>query len=71
MKSFEYVLKHDFGYGEDKEQINKLLLRNMQDLQIYVRDVLDNAFKAKRVGLILQFDNRSIYKIIIVKKILG
>ena len=43
----EYVLKHDFGYGQDEElPIKKLKLRNFQDCKDYVIDILQQAFVA-------------------------
>lgn len=41
----EYVLKHDFGYGKEFEQkkLNRLSLRNIKDLEIYVQDAIENS----------------------------
>ena len=46
MNSKEYVLNHDFGYGREPElkELNKLELRNIEDVKVYVADVLENAF---------------------------
>jgi len=46
MDSNEYVLKHDFGYGREPElkELNKLELKNIEDVKVYVADVLENAF---------------------------
>lgn len=46
MDSKEYILKHDFGYGRNPETkiINKLELRNIKDLKVYIDDVLENCF---------------------------
>ena len=51
MKS-EYVLNHDYGYGREKEieQLNKLLLRNLQDLDTYVMDIIDNYMENSNEG---------------------
>ena len=39
MKNY-YVLKHDFGYGKDFKDLNKLQLRNVQDLKDYLKLIL-------------------------------
>lgn len=47
IKSEDYVIKHQYGYGgENKDKIKKLKLRNVNDLKIYIGDVVDNAFCA-------------------------
>ncbi len=54
MKSKEYVNNHDFGYGQIEEQnyINKLKLRNKEDIKEYVLNVLDNIFDFESQKLI-------------------
>ena len=54
----DYVLKHDFGYGKDLEQkeINKLNLRNYDDLTTYVDEVI-SMFDAKVKNRVVAFDN--------------
>lgn len=44
----EYVLNHDYGYGKEPEQeeLNKLELRNIEDLKVYVKDIMKNTFNA-------------------------
>lgn len=39
--SNNYVRGHDFGYGksEDKIKINKILLRDLDDLKVYLKDL--------------------------------
>ena len=46
MNNKEYVLNHDFGYGREPEldELIKLELRNIEDVKVYVADVLENAF---------------------------
>lgn len=36
------ILDHDFGYGKtfDKLEINKLNLKNLNELKIYIEDIL-------------------------------
>jgi len=53
----DYVLKHDFGYGreEELEELNRLTLRNLNDVEVYVLDIIKNAIvcsAGKRVLLI-------------------
>ncbi len=56
--SFEYVKNHDFGYGKsmDKIKINKILLRDIEDLKVYL-NVLCHANFFFKNGLILDKEN--------------
>lgn len=57
LDSKEYVKNHDFGYGkEGQEKINKLGLRNIEDLKEYVDDVIVNAFVARYNNNIIEFE---------------
>ena len=52
-----YVLKHDFGYGreEELEELNRLKLRNIKDVETYVLDIIENGIvcsAGKRVYLV-------------------
>ena len=57
--SKDYVLNHDYGYGqeEEKEELNKLKLRNVNDLNVYVDDAIINAFNATYINNVIQFNN--------------
>jgi len=53
----DYVLKHDFGYGreEELEELNRLKLRNINDVETYVLDIIKNGIvcsAGKKVYLI-------------------
>lgn len=37
-----YVLNHNYGYGNNEKNINKLYLRDINDLNEYIKDVLEN-----------------------------
>lgn len=52
----DYVLKHDFGYGRETEleTLNKLELRNIDDLKVYVNDAL-STFNANINDNIVEF----------------
>ena len=66
--SKDYVLNHDYGYGqkEEKEELNKLKLRNVNDLNVYVDEAVINAFNATYKDKVLQFKNdKSKCKIIV------
>ena len=41
-----YVLKHDYGYGreEELEELNRLKLRKIKDVETYVLDIIENGF---------------------------
>lgn len=55
--SKDYVLNHDYGYGKEPEQekLNKLKLRSVEDLRVYVDDVIVNAFVATYNNNIIEF----------------
>ena len=66
MDSRAYVKGHDFGYGKMNEfcKINKLKLRNADDVKEYVFDALINAFDCKSSNGVLKFfDSSAIIKI--------
>ena len=67
MNSKEYVLNHDFGYGRVPETkiINKLNLRNIEDLKIYVDDILENCFLNYEQGSLTIKEKDIQFKIII------
>ena len=48
MTSKEYIYSHDFGYGKisEFENLNKINLRNIDDLKLYVFDILSKNFDA-------------------------
>lgn len=44
-KESDYVLDHDFGYGEyEVKDLKKILLRSVNDVRTYINDVIRNAF---------------------------
>lgn len=49
MDSREYVLNHNFGYGNDGKII-KLNLRDLQDLKNYLEDVSVNVWGGEKIG---------------------
>ena len=60
-----YVIRHDFGYGKDVplSKLNKLLLRNFDDLQEYIKKLVFVSYTSnKQDNLVLCFDNQK-YKI--------
>ena len=61
MNSKNYVLHHNYGYGLDEEEneLNKLTLRNLTDLKVYITD-LTKQFNAKRKHNKLKFNNETI-----------
>lgn len=54
----DYVLNHNYGYGNviEKKTINKLKLRCIDDLRVYVEDVINNAFVAICKNDIVKFE---------------
>ena len=64
MNSKEYVKSHDFGYGKSPEiqEINKLKLRNENDLKVYIEDTLCSQIKCKYNNQIL-IVNKTKYRI--------
>lgn len=57
ISSKNYVLNHDYGYGKQPEhkKLNKLKLRNVEDLKVYVHDVIDTSFVATYEKNIIEF----------------
>ncbi len=49
MNSKDYVLNHDFGFCKEPElvNLNKLELRNLEDIKVYVYWSIKELFKAK------------------------
>lgn len=64
MNSKKYVLEHDFGYGQEceQEQLNKLQLRNCEDLIIYLDDILNIQFAANIKNNVIYFNDNTIMK---------
>lgn len=59
MNSKKYIVSHDFGYGKIPEQtfINKLKLRNLNDIKYYIQDILYNAFDCKTNNTAIEINN--------------
>ncbi len=70
MKSRNYILNHDFGYGKSEhlKEICKLNLRNLADVKIYVRDVLNSVFDTKVYGYFVEFENDKFINEVVIKK---
>lgn len=53
----DYVLNHDFGYGKEPEQkeLNKLALRNIDDLKVYLQNAVKELF-IEKVELVVEKD---------------
>lgn len=65
-----YVLNHDYGYGREPEQeeLNKLNLRNIDDLKVYIGDIISHMFVAKVKNNMIQFlEDQSKVEVIIEK----
>ena len=59
-----YVTKHNWGSFESNATINKLRLRNEQDLKEYLNVVLPIIFETKNVGKdIVQINNSNKFEI--------
>lgn len=73
MKSKDYVLKHDFGYGREPEleddELIKLELRNIDDVKFYIGWTLRDVFHARisRQNIVQFFDSTDKTKVIIEK----
>lgn len=61
MKSNTYVLNHNYGYGKTNEpkQLNKILLRNENDLLVYINDAIKNAFRGEFKNNHLTINNQT------------
>lgn len=67
VSSENYVLNHNYGYGNQPEQekLNKLQLRNVEDLKVYVHDVIDTSFVATYNKNIVEFNDKQKTKVVI------
>lgn len=59
----KYVLQHNFGYGQNSQVINKLNLRNIEDLKCYITSLIDATFTGKFTGNLLIFEDQNKVKI--------
>lgn len=62
-----YVMKHDFGYGKDLKSLNKLTLRNYQDLEDYLSLILISTYTVRVENNIIHFPKISKVKVDIEK----
>ncbi|MBQ8444479.1 MAG: hypothetical protein IJX25_03915 [Clostridia bacterium] len=67
MNSKKYVLHHDFGYGRvpEIEDVIKLDLRNIDDLKVYLGDILQKDFLARVKNYEVHFSDGCKTKILI------
>ncbi len=66
MNSEKYVLDHDFGYGKNinPKCLNKLFLRNIEDLKVYVKDIIyKNIIENKNLSA------KNITNLIVIEKV--
>lgn len=57
-----YVLEHDFGYGRENEpkNLNKLKLRNIDDLKTYLNAVVECSYLKQMKNNIIVFTNSKV-----------
>lgn len=69
--SKNYVLTNLYGYGQEEEtqKLNKLKLRNYEDVCVYVDDVVVNTFNATYKHNIIQFKTDKCKCKIVIKRI--
>ena len=69
MNSEQYVLNHNFGYGKRKEckKVKKLKLRNFEDLEIYIKDIIKIGFISKTNNNMLHFADNSKIEVVVEK----
>ena len=67
----EYINNHDFGYGREPEleTLNKLLLRNIDDLKYYIFNIVIFAFYANIENDVISFFDVNYKLKINVKKV--
>lgn len=67
MSSKDYVLNHNYGYGQAEEPVDlyKINLRNIDDLKVYIVDAIGNAFFAKYQNNVIEFADNVKCKIMI------
>ena len=56
--TLRYVMQHDYGYGqEDRTQINRLELHNMDECRTYVEDAVESQLNAYFTNYLIEFMN--------------
>lgn len=67
----DYILKHDFGYGnhDEEKEINKLTLRNMEDVDCYINQLLKTLFIAEVNKQVVKFVPENIKTKVVIKKV--
>lgn len=55
-----YVLNHNYGFGNKREpkRLKKLRLKNKCDLDLYLNDIIQNAFCGEFKNQKLRLDNK-------------
>ena len=56
--TIKYVTQHDYGYGdEDRKELNRLELRNMDECRTYVEDAVTSQLNAYFTNCLIEFYN--------------
>ena len=51
----DYVTSHNFGYGQNKNKLKKIILRNLNDLKSYINEIIEVNFKSNIKDNIVEF----------------
>lgn len=66
--SFIYVTKHKYIISEDEEELNKIVLRDIEDLEIYIKEIASYDFLIDENGFVYD-ENEKVYKEICIRRI--
>ena len=61
------ILNHDYGYGEGKQNIKKLKLKNINELKMYIKDVIENIYGGNFTHDIVSLHNDNVKSKIVIK----
>ena len=53
--ALRYVLEHDYGYGKDRKELDKLELHNFEECQTYLEDAVASQLNATYTNGLIEF----------------
>lgn len=67
--TIRYITQHDYGYGEEnRKELNRLELRNMDECRTYVEDAISSQLNAYFTNYLIEFFNGDKFMLAIAGK---
>ena len=67
--TIRYVKEHDYGYGdEDRKELNRLELRNMDECRTYIEDAVTSQLNAYFTNYLIEFYNGDKFMLAVAEK---